>query len=160
MPTQERGGHGDQANESVILRHGSTLSTPTGPTSVSVTVWPLRKTHNVPPTARSPFPWGAPSESEQAGRQCGVGEFGGRRCGSRTSQSTVMCACHRGKCLTPVCSTVCAASVRYGDRWASGPPMAAARSGTPSQPASVRSRPTLGKWPGIDAAMRGLAPSG
>src|SRR5258705_5400129 len=42
-PGCERGGHGDQANESVILRHGSTLSAPTGPASVSVTVWPLRK---------------------------------------------------------------------------------------------------------------------
>ena len=34
---------------------------------------------------------------------------------------------------------------------------AAARSETQSPSESVPSRPTLGKWPGIDAAMRGLA---
>ena len=49
-----------------------------------------------------------------------------------------MCACHRGRRLTPVCFTVCAVIVRYGDRWASGPPMAAARSGNT---VSIRERP-------------------
>ena len=60
-------------------------------------------------------------------------------CGSRTSPSTVMCICRRGRHSTPACFTVCAVIVRYGVRSASGPPTAAARSATPSPSESVRS---------------------
>jgi hypothetical protein len=73
-------------------------------------------------------------------------------CGSRTNPSTVMCICLHGRHSMPACFTVCAAIVRYGDRWASGPRAAAARSGTQSPSGSVRSRPTPGKWPGIGRA--------
>ena len=58
-------------------------------------------------------------------------------CGSRTNPSTVMCICRRGRHSTPACFTICAVIVRYGDRWASGPRTAVARSATPSRSGSV-----------------------
>ena len=72
-----------------------------------------------------------------------------RRCGSLMNRSIVTCICRRGKCLTPICFTVCGASVRSDGRAERSAHTVAGKSGTWSPSASDRPRLTPGRWPAI-----------
>src|ERR1700741_4268730 len=58
--------------------------------------------------------------------------------GSPMNRSTVTCICRRGKCLTPACSTVCGATVRFEGHAERSVHTVAARSGRWSPSASGR----------------------
>lgn len=68
-----------------------------------------------------------------------------RRCRSPMNRSTATCICRRGKCLTPVCSTACEATVRSDGRAERSVHTVAARSGIWSPSASGRPRPIPGR---------------
>ena len=100
--------------------------------------------------AWSPPSWTPIGHRSRSPSGCGGSISMTRRCRSRMSRSTVMCICLRGKCLTPVCSTAYAASVRSDGHVGRSARTVAARSGTSSPSASDRSRPTPGRWPGAE----------
>ena len=93
-----------------------------------------RNRANWPPTrsygAWSPPSWKTIGHHSRSPSGCGGSISVTQRCISRMSRSTVMCACRRGKCLTPLCFTAYGVTVRSDGRAERSARTVAARSAT------------------------------